>query len=671
MRLLTQCYALLALAPGSLAAAKWPTIEPADLAARAPRVDPEAGAEILLREVELDDSDPEITALEYFLQIKIFSERSLAEFSKIEIFHDRNERISNLEARTHRPDGTVVELTRKDIFDRDVIKAGDYRQKVKSFAPPGLQVGAIVEYRYTRILEDGAGGLPLSFQADHPARLVRLRLRPYQHPRLSARMLYFGFPNPPSKPDHEGYYQLEMRDVPARVKELWRPPAIQTEPTVFLYYSDDREADPVRVWSKRAAELFSKSESETKPGKGVRAATEVLLVAGDPDEEKLRKIYDFCRSRIKHHDLDSSGFTEEQRAKFKSNESAEPTLKAGHGSSRDITMLFIAMARAAGFDARYASCNDCSSILFDPKMTARFMLSDLVAAVKVGGAWKYYDPARIYLAPGLLSWENNGTAILVADKSAGKITPTPISPAEASRRVRTATFTLQADGTLEGGVKIVYTGHWEASMKNAYDGKTPKALAELIGDSLREDQPLAEVSEVKVLNASNPLEALQVSYVLRIPEYAERTGSRLFLQPGVFFKGTKALFEAATRKYDIQMHYRYTNEDRFTITWPENFELEAASAPPGIDLPQIAHYMVEIGVLRQERMLQYHRVFTSNIITVPAKIYTGIKALFDTVHSRDTHALTLKRTASAAAATGAGVAPAGAPAATFANGEGR
>ncbi len=122
--------------PDALLAAKWPALDPADLAARTPSVDPEAGAEILLREVELDDSDPEVTALEYFLRIKIFSERSLADFSKIEIFHGRNERISNIMARTHRPDGTVVELTRKDIFERDVIKTGDYRQKVKSFAPP-------------------------------------------------------------------------------------------------------------------------------------------------------------------------------------------------------------------------------------------------------------------------------------------------------------------------------------------------------------------------------------------------------------------------------------------------------------------------------------------------------------------------------------------------------
>src|SRR5687768_16667903 len=40
-----------------LAAPKWPALDPAELAEKTPRVDPEAGAEILLREVTLDDTD--------------------------------------------------------------------------------------------------------------------------------------------------------------------------------------------------------------------------------------------------------------------------------------------------------------------------------------------------------------------------------------------------------------------------------------------------------------------------------------------------------------------------------------------------------------------------------------------------------------------------------------
>ena len=663
--------AAFAFAPPQLSAARWPALDPAALAERSPRIDPEAGAEILLREVLMDDSDEEVTAVEYLVRIKLYSERSLEKLSKIELLYGKNQRIRDIAARTHRPDGTVLELAKKDIFDRDVIKAGDYRQRVKSFAPPGLQVGAIVEYRYTRIYEESTSGLPLSFQDEYPARVVRFRLRPYSHPRLSARMVYFAYPHPPPKPDHEGYYNLEMRDVAARVDEPWRPPAIQTDPTLFLYYTYDREDDPARYWTKRAAELFSASESETKPGKGVRAAVAGLVAASDSPEEKLRKIHDFCRTRIKRRDLDSSGFTEEQRAKFKPNGSPEATLATGHGTTGDINTLFIAMARAAGLDARYAWANDCSYILFDPKMTARFALPDFVAAARVGDAWKYYDPAQIYLPAGMLSWENSGTAILVAEKTAAKIAVTPIPPAEASRRTRTAAFTLQSDGTLEGDVKIRYAGQWEGLVKHSYDGKTTKQLAEIISDSIREDQPLAEVTEVKVENAGNPLQPLQVAYHLRIPEYAERTGSRLFLQPGVFFKGTKALFEATTRKYDIQLRYRYSTEDDIGITLPDNFEFEAPSAPAPLELPQLAQYKVDIEVHRTERRLQYQRRFSSNLVSVPVKYYSGMKAFFDAIHTRDNHVLTLKRTGAVAETGGAAAASNATPAAPSAGGAGR
>lgn len=604
----------------------------------------------------MDDADPLLTAIDTFIRVKVYNERSLEKLAKIEIFYHRDERIQDLVARTHRPDGTIVELGRKDIFDRDVIKTGDYRQKVKAFAPPGLEVGAIVEYRYTRIIYDGVGGMPFPFQSDHPTRLVRFRLRPYQHPTISARLAAFAYPHPLPKPDADGYYKLELRDVPARVIEPLSPPALQSEPTLLLYYSDYRGDDPVKYWNKRANELFSESESATKPTRAVRAALEGLFAPQDAPEEKLRKIHDFCRSRIKQRALESSGFTDEQRAKFRETSSPDATLKAGHGNSRDITTLFVALARAAGFDARYAWCNDCSSIPFDPRMASRFALSDLVAAVKLGETWQYYDPARVYLPAGMLSWENNGTAVLVADKTAGKIAVTPIAGAEASRRVRTATLSLQPDGTLEGNVRIEYTGQWEAEQKNHYDGKSPKALAESVAETIRDDQPLAEVTEVKVINATNPLEPLQVSFHLRIPEYAERTGSRLFLQPAIFHKGGKPVFEAATRKNAIQMRFRYASDDRITITLPQDFQFEAPSAPAGINLPQIASYQVELGLRKEERQLQYHRVFSSNLVSVPVKHYPTFKTFFDAIHSRDNHVLTLKRSATTAA-----VEPAGAP----------
>lgn len=624
-------------------AQKWPKLDLAELADKTPRVDPEAGAEILLREVELDDAEDEFTAVVYYVRAKIYSERSLEKFSKVEIFYSRDDRIESLSARTHRPDGTVVELARKDVFERDVIKTGDYRQKVKAFAPPGLEVGSILEYRYTRVIYDGISALPLSFQADYPTRLVRFRLRPYTHPRLTGRLMAFSYPHPLPPAGSDGYYEAELRNVPARVDEPWQPPSIQTEPTVLMYYSDRSGEDYARIWSKRAAELFKMSDSETKPGKAVRAAVDGLLAPGDSDDVKLRKIYDYCRSRIKNRGLESSGFTDEQRAKFRGHASPEVTLAAGHGSGRDITAVFVAMARAAGLDARYAWCNDFSAIPFDTSMVERFALPDLLAAVRVGDAWRYLDPARIYLPLGMLSWENTGTGILVAEKTDGKIAITPTAPAEESRRVRSASLKLEADGTLTGSVTMFYTGQWLAEEKNINDGKTPKAIADRVVNSIRDEQPLAEVTDVKVLNATDPLETLRVTFNLRIPEYAERTGSRLFFQPAVFEKGTKSFLEATTRKLDVQLRYRYATEDRIVIELPEDFAFEAPSAPADLDLEKLAHYKVRLGMLQGTRQLQYQRSYTSNFIRVPVKYYGPFKTFFDTIHSRDSHALTLRR----------------------------
>ena len=59
-------------------------------------------------------------------------------------------------------------------------------------------------------------------------------------------------------------------------------------------------------------------------------------------------------------------------------------------------------------------------------------------------------------------------------------------------------------------------------------------------------------------------------YHVRVPEYAQRTGKRLFLQPGFFLKGIDPMFSAGTRRYPIYFHYPWSEEDKITIDLPNS-----------------------------------------------------------------------------------------------------
>jgi hypothetical protein len=56
-------------------------------------------------------------------------------------------------------------------------------------------------------------------------------------------------------------------------------------------------------------------------------------------------------------------------------------------------------------------------------------------------------------------------------------------------------------------------------------------------------------------------------------------------------------------------------------------------------------YDVKIGITEDGRTLRYRRSFMFGGMLVPAGKYAELKALFDAIHERDNHTITLKQSA--------------------------
>ena len=153
-------------------AAKWAPPDPAELAATAPTIDLEADAEILEREVVLDQRSSASVRNDY-LRIKIYTQRGLEKLAKIELPYADPSTIDFIKVRTIAPDGRILKLSPKDIFTRSVFEKQGRGTHVKSFAPDGLQVGSIVEYSYNTTQPPQFWSRPFFFQTDLPCKLAR------------------------------------------------------------------------------------------------------------------------------------------------------------------------------------------------------------------------------------------------------------------------------------------------------------------------------------------------------------------------------------------------------------------------------------------------------------------------------------------------------------------
>ena len=128
----------------------WPPIDPADLAMKTFPQQPGAAAVILLRE-ENDDDPMHFHAT--YERIKILTEAG-RDRANVELgYYRRRFHLDSVSGRTIHADGSIVNFEGKP-FDKTVEKGPSIRINVKSFTLPDVQVGSIIEYRYSLRYDD-------------------------------------------------------------------------------------------------------------------------------------------------------------------------------------------------------------------------------------------------------------------------------------------------------------------------------------------------------------------------------------------------------------------------------------------------------------------------------------------------------------------------------------
>lgn len=634
----------------------WRPIDPADLAMKTPLVEKDADAEALLWEVRvLDEVEGGTvrTVLNHYVKIKIFTERGRESQSKIDIQYLGNWSIKDIAARTVKPDGTIIEIKKEDVLERVIVKEGGRKLKAKSFAMKGVEPGAVIEYRWKEVRNDAlANYIRLYFQRDVPVQTVRYYIKPLSLPDFpyGMRVQSFHANLSPFVKDKGGFYTTTMSNVPAFREEPRMPPEDSIRPWMLVYYSEDRKLTPDSFWKEFGKERFERNKPLMKVSDEVKqAAAEAIGDVTDP-EQKLQRLFEFCRTKIKNVNDDASGLTSEERAKLKDNKSPSDTLKRGMGTGYDIDMLFAALVTAAGFDARIVNLADRGDVFFDKGFPDDYFMRTFDIAVRVGEQWRFYDPASTYVPFGMLRWQEESQEALLSDPKNPVWVKTPLASPDKSKLKRIAKLRLSEDGTIEGDVMIEYTGHLSVERKEWDDDDSPAQREETLRESMKSRMSTAELSKIQIENVTDPVKPFIYKYHIQVPGYAQRTGKRLFLQPAFFQSGLRPLFSTSSRQHAVYFSYPWSEEDDVSIQLPEGFALDNPESPAGFASSPISEYKPKAAISEDGRTLIYTRSFYfggGGNILFPVASYPGLKNYFDQLHKQDNHTITLKQSAAA------------------------
>lgn len=652
---LLACLVILFLSPVTISLANsndgWKPLDPSDLALKAAVVDKDADAEAIFWEVRIDDNPEGDLIFNHYIRIKVFNDRGREAQSKIDIpfgnLLGTEIRIKDIEARTIKADGSIVELKKEDVFERTIVKVSGLKVKAKSFALPGVEAGSIIEYRWREVRANrSANYIRLQFQREIPVQRVTYLIKPFPFEGLSFRSYTFhGRPSPFTK-EKNGFFSTTMTNMPAVLEESRMPPEDEVKTWMLVFYSRDTVNDPQKYWFDYARRFYEETRPLLKANDAVKQMAASLTAGATGDEEKLQRIFDFCRTRIKNASDDASGLTDDERRKVKDNKSPADTLKRLIGSGADIDLLFASLATASGFDARIVLAPSRGDMFFDKSVANSYFVDPSSIAVKVADSWEFFNPGFNYVPFGMLRWQEEGEQALITDPKQPVWVDTPLTPPAKTQIKRRAKLRLSDDGTLEGDVQVEFTGHFAVERKEDNDDDSEVQREDSLKEEVKALMSTADLSNIKVENVTDPIKPFTYIYHLRVPGYAQRTGKRIFLQPALFQHGAGPLFSASARKYPIFFHYPWSEDDQIDIELPSGYALDNADAPAPFGSGSISEYKPTLGVSADGKLLRYKRSFFfggGGGLYYEVGSYAGLKAYFDMVNKADNHTIALKQ----------------------------
>ncbi|HSY92179.1 MAG TPA: DUF3857 domain-containing protein [Candidatus Binatus sp.] len=628
----------------------FPALDPDDLKMTSEPKAPGAPAIILFREVARDDSRPGTIHEDNYYRVKVLTEEG-RKHGDVEIPFIKNvDEVAHIQARTIKPDGSIVPFDGK-VFEKALVKARGIKIMAKTFSLPAVEPGCVIEYSYTLDLQHAyASHWLLSEQLF--TRKAQFSLKPYKgngFMPITLRQSWQHLPAGSTPPTValNGVVSMEASDIPAFQIEDYMPPPNELKARVdFIYELGHIEDDPDLFWKRVGTTRDEQLEKFIGKHKAIDEAVAQMVSANDPPEVKLHKIYNRVQ-QIRNTSYEVHKTEQEQkRDKEKIDENVEDVWKRGYGNHMQLDWLFLALVRAAGFEAYGCWAASRAEYFFNTKTEQSGHLNEPVVLVKLNGQDLYFNPGAAFAPFGLLNWSETGTAALRLDKDGGTWVKTTLPKSSESRVERAAKLRLTDAGNLEGTLKVTYTGlqamYYRRDERNSDDITRKKALE----DHVKSQIPVT--AEVKLTNApdwTNPETPLVAEFDISIPDWASSAGKRTVIPAGIFTAVEKRLFEHANRVHPIYIEYPYEKADDVILEVPEGWQVSSVPPPQARDA-HVLNYVLKVD--KDGTKLHMTRNLTWSFLLLDAKYYPALREFFQTVRTGDDQQIVLQPAAAPA-----------------------
>ena len=614
--------------------------------------DPKApgAAAVYLNIAEITD-DP-LHYHSFYARAKVLQEKG-KELATVTIpYQQGNFKVTDVKGRTIHSDGTVIPLTVKpeDLLSS---KEGEKQFGRMVFTLPSVDVGSILEYRYQLRYDDNHYSSPSwELQRKYFVHSAHYAFKPFggflkgAANNAGGKYLVDGRGNPINsliwwpllppgvevKTDTMGKFTLEVSNIQPIPNEDWTPPEASFLYHVLFYYKSAFSSGD--FWQSEAKRWAKDVDHFAEPSKAIHEAVQQLTAPGDSEIDKAKKLYKAVQA------LDNTDYSRKKGAMElkvmgeRVAKRAEDTWAQKSGSSQDISLLYLAMLRAAGLTAWDMKVVNRQRGVFAPGYLNFDQLNDDIIILATGGKEILLDPGEKMCPFQMLSWRHAGAGGVRENGSGPAPANSPVLPYNSNEIQRSGTVFLDEHGKMTGSFRFLMKGQeamfWrqqailndQDEVKKRFDrmlqNAIPDGVEAHVDHFLALDDP--ELNLIAVINAKGTVGTLT---------------SRRLLLPGFFFesRGHRPFVDQPERQSMVDMHYGERVIDQ--IVYQFSSPLTVEGAPQGKKIPFGEEAVLDTKVVQAAGQITVARSLSRAFTFLKPEQYQDLRAFYQKVDAND------------------------------------
>ncbi len=571
------------------------------------------------------------------------------EYAEIAAYYSKDEKLDFFHAWSIGPDGHQYTVKDQEVHDEALGEWGILYDdlRAKTVKPPGAGPGGIVAYEVERHLAGyGDGEQFWSLQQEIPAVRRILEVDLPQGWNYYAAWLHHAPVSPvEAAPNH---LRWELNDVPAidltDVPMSPSPGALAGR--MVVHYSATTLPSGDQRWTEIGNWYDKLAASRTEAPLEI-AARAREVGAGATFTEKIQGVAGFMQREIRYVGIEIGiGGLQPHPA--------TDVFKYRYGDCKDKATLMIAMLNAVGIRATWVLV-DTHRGFIDPafpssrgnhaiaaiEIPAGYNDPDLRAVVTARSGKRYliFDPTDTYTPIGLLGFHLQGSYGILVAGDESQVIQLPLLAPDADTTVRTASFALNADGTIKGSVMETRSGEAALHYRQLYLEDGEKEQNEDMERRLGGDLSSFTLDSNTAQNTREMHKNIVLKYALTASGYAQSTGDLVLIRPRVLGRNARA-YSDKPRIYPIDLGQTGTWSDSIDVALPKDYVVDDMPAPVDLDVG-FAHYKNEVKV--EGSVLHYSREYVVRELDLAPEKSADVSKLMRVINADENSTAVLKK----------------------------